>query len=194
MRLAKASALINTTWQRLIRVAWVPSNQPIVSKPPSLAPAFPQSWSDWLLVIFLQTIKNASSLSSKCPKSNCLLVWTTLKDYVVVLYSSLYLFNTLSPLIIGEQARVTAACTAAFPGKKEKQESHLNDRHWPVSLIPKKFVVVLKPDGLFRSDNVIASEKWTMCFKNFTWSCNVNIKHVSFNNKNNEEVQSWRST
>lgn len=43
MRLAMASALINTTWQRLIRVAWVPSNQPVVAKPPSLVPAFPQS-------------------------------------------------------------------------------------------------------------------------------------------------------
>lgn len=32
MRLAKASALINTTWQRLIRVAWVPSIHTIVVK------------------------------------------------------------------------------------------------------------------------------------------------------------------
>lgn len=47
MRLAKAPALINTTWQRLIRVAWVPSNQSIVTKP-LLSIAVPSQWSSAL--------------------------------------------------------------------------------------------------------------------------------------------------
>lgn len=44
-------------------------------------------------------------------------------------------FNTLSPLIVGEQAGVTAACTAGFPAKKRRKTSHVNERRQPVSLI-----------------------------------------------------------
>lgn len=36
--------------------------------------------------------------------------------------------NTLSPLVVGEQARVTAARTAGLPKEKRRRTAHVNDR------------------------------------------------------------------
>lgn len=89
MRLAKASALINTTWQRLIRVAWVPSIHTIVVKN---------------LHFLIQT-----QLWS--------ILWTLL--YCWNLYPHSWWggdrFYTLSSFIIGKEAGVTAARAAGFP-------------------------------------------------------------------------------
>lgn len=112
MRLAKASALINTTWQRLIRVAWVPSNQSIVTKPP-LSITIPSQWSS-----VLPEPDCSPSIWHECfifgAKSSKL----NLISQNNINRISYWALSTLSPLIIGEQARVTAARAAGFPGKK----------------------------------------------------------------------------
>lgn len=130
MRLAKASALINTTWQRLIRVAWVPSIHTIVVKN---------------LHFLIQT-----QLWS--------ILWTLL--YWWNLYPHSWWggdrFYTLSSFIIGKEAGVTAARAAGFPANdkwQRKRSKALRFKGNQLVFDVTSLFVLFKPCGFFRSDH-----------------------------------------
>lgn len=154
MRLAKAPALINTTWQRLIRVAWVPSNQSIVKKSPHCIPV-PSQWS-----LALPDPDCSPSIWREC----FIFGLKILKIEWLIVQSS----NTLSALIVGEQAGVTAACAAGFPGGK-KLEENIKGVVIAALLVRMKMEFrnfYLASESLMgRLVNVGASERWTMCIR-----------------------------
>lgn len=170
MRLAKASALINTTWQRLIRVAWVPSNQSIVTKPP-LSITIPSQWSS-----VLPEPDCSPSIWHECfifgAKSSKL----NLISQNNINRISYWALNTLSPLVIGEQARVTAARAAGFPGKKGESYKWMFTIDLFVPMKKEFWHFYLASQFLrdcLRSVNVVSSEKWTMYIKHWYGPLNI---------------------
>lgn len=166
MRLAKASALINTTWQRLIRVAWVPSNQPIVSKPPSLAPAVPQSWAQYCMNL------TSRHLSPECFTFELRIRWVTRLNHIQRL-SCCWFATSFQYLVCPHRwwtGRGHCCMYCCFLWKERKKTfewspmtySFDNKETWGGD---SAVIRHLRPDGLFGSDDRVASEKWTMCFK-----------------------------
>lgn len=178
MRLAKASALINTTWQRLIRVAWVPSNQPIVSKPPSLAPAVPRSQDQYCMNL------TSRHLSPEGFTFELRIRWVTRLNHIQRL-SCCWCAVSFQYLVCPHRwwtGRGHCCMYCCFLWKERKKErKRLNDRRWPVSLVAAKLERELWCDSSSQTWWVVQVRQlynfWKVnnVLQNVTWPRNVNI-------------------